>query len=394
MLVNILQSVKEWVRDWSESTFLKLSGGTLTGALNGTSATFSGDISGDNATFSGDVTSLGEVEAQERIVVNANEDNYGAIRFNSENAAYDGVRFYGGDDEYGDEIVVGAGGMFIAGSGESAYNLHNALIDAGGNPGNEDSYITADNSIYLFSHCGTIENRTQLMLNNSSDVALYGRCGADHEVNIGPSADNGATGTVTSIGKIEFQDKNGTWSSSIGSEANGSAGTVRTFFGLHNVKTDGTAVSNWFCIDLKKDGTVAYSIPYYANFRSAIWAACKPTQLYNNTSGSNGTITLSASAANYNHIRIYFYGKSTASSALVRYDSVDVYSPNGKGAQLSVTGQTVSGIQQVVFHTRFVTISGSSITNTSYCSASIDGAGTTCNKNNEVYITRVEGWNE
>lgn len=118
------------------------------------------------------------------------------------------------------------------------------------------------------------------------------------------------------------------------------------------------------------------------------------TQLYNNTSGSNGTITLSASAANYNHIRIYFYGKSKASSALVRYDSVDVYSPNGKGAQLSVTGQTVSGIQQVVFHTRFVTISGSSITNTSYCSASIDGAGTTCNKNNEVYITRVEGWNE
>ena len=273
MLVNILQSVKEWARDWSESTFLKLSGGTLTGALNGTSATFSGDISGDNATFSGDVTSLGEVEAQERIVVNANEDNYGAIRFNSENAAYDGVRFYGSNDEYGDEITVGAGGRFIAGSGESAYNLHNALIDAGETPNTEQTYIASDNHVYLFSHCQTIENRTQLMFNNSSNVALYGRCGADHEVNIGPSVDNGATGTVINIGKIEFQDKNGTWSSSIGNEANGSAGTVRTYFGLHNVKTDGTNVSQWFCIDLKKDGTVAYSVPYTANFRSAIGAA-------------------------------------------------------------------------------------------------------------------------
>ena len=181
MLKDLLQSVKEWVRTWSESNFLKLSGGTLTGALNGTSATFSGDISGDNATFSGDVSgynatfngdvsgssadfsgnldadgninvggsivAIGEVEAQERLVVNANDDNYGAIRFNSENAAYDGVRFYGGDDEYGDEIAVGAGGRFIAGSGESAYNLHNALIDAGETPGNEHSFITADGNL-------------------------------------------------------------------------------------------------------------------------------------------------------------------------------------------------------------------------------------------------------
>lgn len=338
----------------------------------------------------GKITSLDEVEAHERLVVSANNDNYGAICFNSENAAYDGVRFYGNNDEYGDEIVVGAGGRFIAGSGESAYSLHNALIDAGNAPGDEQTYIVSDGRLYLFSHCNTIANRTQLMLNNSSYVDLYGKCGADHEVNIGPSANNGATGTVTSIGKIEFQDKNGTWSSSIGSEINGSAGTVRTFFGLHNVKTDGTAVSNWFCIDLKKDGTVAYSIPYYANFRSAIWAACKPTQLYNNTSGSNGTITLSTSAASYTHMRIHY---RVNRDSHIEYGATDVYSPNGKRVSLLLFRSTTSGSMD--FAGAIISISGTSITRVSSRVGSFTSSNTqgVANDNN-VYIVRVEGWNE
>lgn len=372
MLVNILQSVKEWVRDWSESTFLKLSGGTLTGTLNGTSATFSD-----------------EVEAQERIVVNANDDNYGAIRFNSENAAYDGVRFYGNNDEYGDEMVVGANGKFIAGSGESAYNLHNALIDAGETPDTEQTYIASDNHVYLFSHCQTIENRTQLMLNNSSDVTLYGKCGADHAVNIGPSANNGVTANTT-IGKIEFQDKNGTWSSMIGSEANGSAGNVRTYFGLQNMKTDGTNVSEWLCIDLKKDGTVAYSIPYKTNFRSAIAAANKPTQLYNNTSGSNGTITLSASAASYTHMRIHY---RVNRDSHIEYGATDVYSPNGKRASLLLFRSTTSGSMD--FAGAIISISGTSITRVSSRVGSFTGSSTSATSNdNNVYIVRVEGWNE
>lgn len=384
---------------------LMLTGGTLTGPLNGTTATFSGDISGDNAVFTGDINgdnadfggnvnadgnivSLGEVEAQERLVVNANEENYGAIRFNSENAAYDGVRFYGNSvDAYGDEIVVGAGGMLIAGSGESAYNLHNALIDAGEHPGNEQSYIASDGHLYLFSHCNTIENRTQLLLYNSNAVQLYGKCGADHAVSIGPSANNGVT-TTTDIGGLVFQDKNGTWGSSIGSEINGSAGTVRTYFGLHNVKTDGTNVSQWFCIDLKKDGTIAYSIPYYANFRSAIWAACKPTQLYNNTSGSNGTITLSSSAANYNHLRIYYLDNEGNKWN----SSVDVYSPNGKYVAL---GWTVATDAHVWAGGRVVYISGTSIsTYSSYYGTTHADGNWGFGHTNYCAIVRVEGWNE
>lgn len=337
----------------------------------------------------GKITSLGEVEAQERLVVNASEDNYGAICFNSENAIHDGVRFYGGDDEYGDEMVVGAGGMFVAGSGESAYNLHNALIDAGENPGNEHSFIAADGHLYFFSHCNTIENRTQLMLYNSSNAQLFGRCGADHAVGIDTSANNGVT-TNTNIGALSFQDKNGYWTGNFGSEIYGSAGKVRSFIGARNKKADGSDVSNYLCVDVNKDGSCVYSVTNATNFRSAIWAACKPTQLYNNTSGSNGTITLSASAASYTHMRIHY---RVNRDSHIEYGATDVYSPNGKRVSLLLFRSTTSGSMD--FAGAIISISGTSITRVSSRVGSFTGSSTSATSNdNNVYIVRVEGWNE
>lgn len=387
---------------------LMLTGGTLTGSLNGTTASFSGDVSGANANFSGDITgvnadfsgdvnadgdivALGEVQAAGRLVVNANDENYGAIRFNSENAAYDGVRFYGSNDEYGDEMVVGAGGRFITGSGESAYNLHNALIDAGETPGNEQTYIASDGHLYLFSHCNTVENRTQLMMYNSSDVQLYGRCGADHAVSIDTSANNGVT-TSTNIGELVFQDKNTTAAGWINSEVNGSAGRVQTCIVARNKKTDGTIISNQFCVCVDKNGTVAYYVSNPTNFRSAIWAACKPTQLYNNTSGSNGTITLSASAANYNHMRIYYKNTDDPANSV---SSVDVYFPNGKIVNLACVDGYATG--NTWFQVRLVKINGTSIATYSndYTQAFVKSDGTADSMHsNYVSIVRVEGWND
>lgn len=54
----------------------------------------------------------------------------------------------------------------------------------------------------------------------------------------------------------------------------------------------------------------------------------KPTSLYSNSSGSNGTITLSESAANFTYIEI-FYSKSG-----VGWNSIKIHSPNGKSAGL------------------------------------------------------------
>ena len=118
------------------------------------------------------------------------------------------------------------------------------------------------------------------------------------------------------------------------------------------------------------------------------------TVLYNSSGGTNSTVTLSSSAANFNHMRIYYYGKSAAASAYTRYCSVDVYSPNGKMVSLSCVGTQSASIDSVTLHTKNVTISGTSITSTRYFSASITTTGTNAAESNEIYITRVEGWNE
>lgn len=112
--------------------------------------------------------------------------------------------------------------------------------------------------------------------------------------------------------------------------------------------------------------------------------------LYNNTSGSNGTITLSASSANYTHMRIYFRTDDGAGYV----NSCDVHSPNGKHAMLA-TARTIVAQTQTWLKTRLVSISGTSITTESTCYANTNVTYySEFQKTNAVYITRVEAWNE
>ena len=113
-----------------------------------------------------------------------------------------------------------------------------------------------------------------------------------------------------------------------------------------------------------------------------------PDVLYNSTSGTTGTVTLSATAANYNHMRIYF--RHTVDDF---YGSVDVYSPNGKTVQLTIA-ETTSYHGWLLG--RAVVISGTSITThngNNYGEGQVDGSGSWSNSNN-IGITRVEAWND
>ena len=110
----------------------------------------------------------------------------------------------------------------------------------------------------------------------------------------------------------------------------------------------------------------------------------KATALYNSTSGSTSTVSLSSSAANYNHMRIYFCADAN------QYSSVDVYSPNGKVVSLVAINPSSNGVWVNGAH---VTISGTTITRTSDhngLAGSENGASTT----RVIKIVRVEGWNE
>lgn len=113
--------------------------------------------------------------------------------------------------------------------------------------------------------------------------------------------------------------------------------------------------------------------------------------IYNNTSGSAGTVTCTESCANFSWIEIVFTTNDSS------YNTAKVYGPNGKSVDLmGVSSKSSSSTSSTYLKTRKVTISGATISNTSgYISAesSITSANS-CNvwAANNVLITQVIGY--
>lgn len=110
-----------------------------------------------------------------------------------------------------------------------------------------------------------------------------------------------------------------------------------------------------------------------------------PTALYNDSTGTTGTVALSASANNYTYMRIYF--KKTSGQG--GRGSVDVYSPHQKYANLTIFEPDSSALW---FASRTVYINGTSITTQASSSGQVS-ASPTCSSASEVAIYRVEAWN-
>ena len=175
--------------------------------------------------------------------------------------------------------------------------------------------------------------------------------------------------------------------------ANG--GTRAQFAARNNV--NGSSVDNIIYLDVSATGEL--SVTLSANARAS-WleqVMKGKTVLYNNAAGSATSVTLSSSAANFNHMRIY-YSSNTAANA-TSYTaggvaSVDVYSPNGKYVDL-VGGHRVSDTQvQIRVATAY--INGTTITVNSqgmYANIS-NGTSQSVGKEAKTYIYRVEAWNE
>lgn len=114
------------------------------------------------------------------------------------------------------------------------------------------------------------------------------------------------------------------------------------------------------------------------------------TVLYNDTNGTgtNGTVTLSQSAVNFDCIEIYYYGSSL-------HSSTKIYQPNGKKACLMITAyyqQDSSNLYQY-FDTKVMNISGTSMTvdknlEMRFLNKTINNA----TQDNKIYIYRVVGY--
>lgn len=109
------------------------------------------------------------------------------------------------------------------------------------------------------------------------------------------------------------------------------------------------------------------------------------TVLYNNSSGTTGTVTLSQTAANFTYLEIYFKNDTL-------YGSTRIYSPNGKQASMEVN---FSVSQYNVARTQYktVNINGTSITNNQYgyLSASTTNTIGVSISENKIAITTVIG---
>lgn len=111
--------------------------------------------------------------------------------------------------------------------------------------------------------------------------------------------------------------------------------------------------------------------------------------LYENTSGSNGTITLSESVANFTYIEIFYFNKKYGT-----YSSVQVYSPNNKKVNLH-TSNVFSGDKTAIIDSRKIKISGTSISNDEGINndyGSLNTWNNSINAYNRMYITKIIGY--
>lgn len=134
-------------------------------------------------------------------------------------------------------------------------------------------------------------------------------------------------------------------------------------------------------------GDNAYQGIYYNGWADGVrgnWRrlADEPVSLYDNSSGTTGTVTLSETAANFDYLEIFYRDSDK------HYNSVKIASPNGKEAWLS-GGYIESNASGNVKY-KNVTVSGTSITSKNYIQVAFNGGDIVIN--NYIYITKVVGY--
>ena len=122
------------------------------------------------------------------------------------------------------------------------------------------------------------------------------------------------------------------------------------------------------------------------NIENAINALI-PVVLYNNTSGTTGSVTLSETAANFSYLEIFFGDSSGNYPGL---SSVKIYNPNGKRASTTIMQKEGSGATRIRINTRSLNISGTSITVESYQINYINDGGQYTSNEQKIY--RVLGY--
>lgn len=132
------------------------------------------------------------------------------------------------------------------------------------------------------------------------------------------------------------------------------------------------------------------NIPFYFNKDIQINGrhVVAPLIAYSNSSGTSGTVTLSASSTNYKNIRITYknddaqYGSTTFSGI-----------SNANGTIYGTIVRKTSNNDSVILNSALFTINGTTITISRNSQANIIFGKTSSSDTNKLYITKVELWN-
>ena len=262
--------------------------------------------------------------------------------------------------------------------------------------GTTGSLLSSSNTSYTGTYTEGIKNGSIKINGTSTD--MYCR-GTVYQKLTNPSSStnyylmfsNSATNNVESWARVNngllYQTREGTTSQ---------VGYANLFLG--NSTASGTAGNKQGVIYMY-DST-AYRTAIYGNATTTAnrqlmlpnhsgTVQVRPTNLYNNTSGgTNGTVTLSSSAANFNYLEIFFRNNDGNNYV----SSQKIYSPNGKITSLFHSHPVSTTDSTTYFKSKEVSISGTSITNKSYAEPYIYGTACSNTSSNNIYIVRVDGW--
>ena len=137
-------------------------------------------------------------------------------------------------------------------------------------------------------------------------------------------------------------------------------------------------------------------IIYFDRLKSSVGFNCFPTHensvegvlpvvLYEDATGTQSTVTLNETAANFQYLEIFFRSND------MLYNSVKVADPNGKNVDLVTTFPFNSDNNTSLIKTTAVRINGTSITVLSYGTVVFSSNGNTVTNSNAIFITKVVG---
>ena len=144
-----------------------------------------------------------------------------------------------------------------------------------------------------------------------------------------------------------------------------------------------TKLNKWL---IYSDGTDMYLGNSTGTYKIDGPIQIEPTSLYDNSSGTNGTVTLSESAENFSYLEIFYVTKSNENS----YGSVKIFEPNGKIANLS-RQYDKDKTYGVYLYAKDAQISGTTITVISAGWQYIGSDGY-IGSTDYIYITKVLGY--